>query len=70
MQYPDDGKGVREIQIEMNQQSIIIRMEVFEGVLSETRFEGADIYYKMLNHLKSMCVGENIHAILRIKEQN
>jgi hypothetical protein len=54
----------------MKPQSIIIRMEVFEGVLAETRFEGADIYHKMLNHLKSMCSGENIHAILQVKEEN
>jgi hypothetical protein len=50
----------------MKPESIIIRIEVYEGVLSETRFEGADSYYKMLNHLKSMFGGENIHAILHI----
>jgi hypothetical protein len=50
----------------MKPESIIIRIEVYEGVLSETRFEGADSYYKMLNYLKSMCRGENIHAILHI----
>jgi hypothetical protein len=66
LQNQNEGNGVQSIQIEMKPQSIIIRIEVFEGVLSETRFEGADIYHKMLNHLKSVCSGENIHAILHV----
>jgi hypothetical protein len=46
---------------------IIIRMEVFEGVLSETRFEGTDPYYKMLHYLKSIYSGQNIRAILNVE---
>jgi hypothetical protein len=48
--------------------SIIIRMEVFDGVLTETRFDGVDSYVKLLNHLKSINSGENIHAILNIRD--
>jgi hypothetical protein len=66
LQNPNDRKNEQAVQIEMKPESIIIRIEVYEGVLSETRFEGADSYYKMLNYLKSMCRGENIHAILHI----
>lgn len=66
MQNPNNRKNEQVVQIEMKPESIIIRIEVYEGVLSETRFEGADSYYKMLNHLKSMFGGENIHAILHI----
>jgi len=43
-------------------------MEVFDGVLTETRFDGVDSYLKLLNHLKSINSGENIHAILNIRD--
>lgn len=67
LQNQDDQSHKETIQIEMRPESIIIRMEVFEGVLSETRFDGADSYAKLLNHLKSITSGENIHAILHIE---
>ena len=51
----------------MRPKSIVIRVEVFEGVLSETKFDGVDCYAKLLNHLKSITSEENIHAILQIE---
>lgn len=66
MQNPIDRKNAQTVQIEMKAQSIIIRLEVFEGVFSETRFDGADSYYNMLNYLKSVSSGEGIHAILHV----
>ena len=68
MQSSDDHYRNRRIQIEMKPESIIIRMEVFDGVLTETRFDGVDSYLKLLNHLKSINSGENIHAILNIRD--
>lgn len=66
LQNPIDRKNAQTVQIEMKAQSIIIRLEVFDGVLSETRFDGDDSYYNMLNYLKSVSSGENIHAILHV----
>lgn len=66
LQNPIDRKNAQTVQIEMKAQSIIIRLEVFEGVLSETRFDGVDSYYNMLNYLKSVSSGESIHAILHV----
>jgi hypothetical protein len=68
LQSSDDHYRNRRIQIEMKPGSIIIRMEVFDGVLTETRFDGVDSYVKLLNHLKSINSGENIHAILNIRD--
>lgn len=44
LQNPDDHTHKDTIQIEMRPESIVIRTEVFEGVLSETRFDGVDCY--------------------------
>jgi hypothetical protein len=68
LQSSDDDFRNQRIQIEMKPGSIIIRMEVFDGVLTETRFDGVDSYVKLLNHLKSINSGENIHAILNIRD--
>ncbi|MEP6575296.1 MAG: hypothetical protein ABJB85_02585 [Nitrososphaerota archaeon] len=68
MQSSDDHYRNRRIQIEMKPASITIRMEVYDGVLTETRFDGVDSYVKLLNHLKSINSGENIHAILNIRD--
>ena len=67
LQNPNDQSHKETIQIEMRSKSIVIRMEVFEGVLSETKFDGVDCYAKFLSHLKSINSGENIHAILQIE---
>lgn len=63
---PNDQSHIKTIQIEMRPESIVLRVEVFGGVLSETRFDGVDCYTKLLNHLKSITSGENMHAILHI----
>lgn len=52
----------------MKPASIIARIEIFDGVLTETRFDGVDCYIKLLNHLKSINLVENIHAILDISD--
>jgi hypothetical protein len=67
LQNPDDHTHKDTIQIEMRPESIVIRTEVFEGVLSETRFDGVDCYTKLFNHLKSITSGGIIHAILQVE---
>jgi hypothetical protein len=58
----------QRIQIEMKPESIIVRIEIFDGVLTETRFDGVDCYIKLLNHLKSINLVEDIHAIFDISD--
>jgi len=65
LQNPKYQSHKETIQIEMRPESIVLRVD-FEGVLSETRFDGVDCYTKLLNHLKSITSGGNIHAILHI----
>lgn len=66
LQNQNDYNHKKILQIEMRPESIVIRMEVFEGVLSETRFDGIDCYSKLFKHLKSITEGEIIHANLHI----
>jgi hypothetical protein len=66
LQNPNDQSHKETIQIEMRPESIVLRVEVFEGVLSETRFDGVNCYTKLLNHLKSITSEGSIHAILHI----
>lgn len=44
-----------------------VRTEVYDRVLTEARFDGIDCYVKLLNHLKSISAGENIHALLNVR---
>lgn len=62
-----DPYGNLRIQIDMKPKSIILRTEIYDRVLTEARFDGIDCYVKLLNHLKSISTGQNIHALLNVR---
>ena len=54
-----------KIQLELKPDTITVRLNIWQGVLTTKTFEGSDCYMQMLNFIKQACPGEqSISAII------
>jgi hypothetical protein len=55
------------IHLELNANSIVVRIEMFSGVLTERTFTGDDCYLQLLTFLKQIEANDNLQAKLIVK---
>jgi hypothetical protein len=55
------------IHLELNANSIVVRIEMFSGVLTERTFTGDDCYLQLLTFLKQIEANDNLQAKLVVK---
>lgn len=57
----------KDIHLELNANSIVVRIEMFSGVLTERTFTGENCYLQLLTFLKQIGARDNLQAKLVVK---